>query len=145
MRPQNNQVSRIYKVENTAELPLAEGIVRTYQDGLFVGSDFVEQTPVGSEGSITLGNLQNIRVNRTDSVSTIEGFLDNDTKHEIIHTISNFGDEAVVIDIVDYFPASAYELNHDLAPEHQGDNMLRWQITIAPGATQVLNYSYIAE
>ena len=47
----------IHKVRNTTDLPLAEGIVRVYQDDLFQGSDFIETTPVGSEGSVTIGSL----------------------------------------------------------------------------------------
>src|SRR5689334_15655550 len=50
----DQQASVIYKVRNDSKLPMPEGIVRSYQHGYFIGSDFVEVTPVGSEGSITV-------------------------------------------------------------------------------------------
>ena len=40
----------IYKVNNDSEIALSEGIVRSYQDGLFIGSDSMEFTPIGKLG-----------------------------------------------------------------------------------------------
>jgi hypothetical protein len=60
--PTDTQVTVIYKVENASDQPFADGVVRAYQGGLFIGSDPIELTPVGSEGSVTLGHLQDVRV-----------------------------------------------------------------------------------
>jgi hypothetical protein len=63
----SQSVDVIYKVTNNSEMPFAEGIVRNYQDNLFIGSDFIETTPPGSEGSVTVSSLPDVRVFRTES------------------------------------------------------------------------------
>lgn len=52
------QVYSIYKVTNETDLPFADGLVRSYQDGMFLGTDGIELTPITSEGSVTVGTLQ---------------------------------------------------------------------------------------
>src|SRR5690606_10227774 len=102
----DNRVSVIYKVRNESSLTLAEGIVRTYEDGVFLGSDFVELTPVGSEGSVTVGTLQDVRVNRAQTQTNIGRLFDRiQTNVEL--TVSSFSAEPVDIEIVDAYPATA--------------------------------------
>lgn len=142
----DDQVTLIYKVENTAELPLAQGVVRNYRDGLFIGSDFIEQTPVGSEGSVTIGQLQNMRVHRTESQTTIDRLGDRDTRHDIELTLSNFSDATTTLDVVDRYSVNAEEFDFgERRPAREGDNLLRWTLTLEPGETQTITYQYIAD
>lgn len=140
----DRQVTVIYKVLNDSELPFAEGIVRTYQDNLFLGSDFVELTPVGSEGSITVGSLQNVRVERTEAQSAIDfaSDSDRDTLHEVTLTVSNFGDEPVEIEVVDVYSPYALEFEFSAEPAREGDNILRWIVTVESGGTAEIRYSF---
>ena len=141
--PASPQVSAIYKVRNDSDLPLAEGIVRTYQGDLFLGSDFIELTPIGSEGSVTVGNLRNVRVNRTESVTRIEGNNSrNDDLHEIVLTLENFGDEDVEIEVVDRYPQNAVEFEFAQTPQREGNNVLRWVVTVEAGTTTTLQYMF---
>jgi hypothetical protein len=140
--PADQQVTVIYKVRNDSDLPLAEGIVRTYQHDLFVGSDFIELTPIGSEGSVTVGNLQNVRVNRAETVRALDGPSDRDDLHEIVLTLENFGDEVVEIEVVDRYPANALEFVFEQEAAREGGNVLRWVVTIESGATAEIRYSY---
>jgi hypothetical protein len=140
----DDQVSVIYKVRNETSAPFAEGITRTYQDGLFIGSDFVELTPVGGEGSVTVGTLPDVRVNRAESSTAIsQGDLryQNDVKL----TVSNFGSEAVTLEVVDQLSPEAQELRASLEPERSAGNLLRWDVTVEPGSTLVIDYSYKVE
>jgi len=144
--PSDQQVTAIYKVTNESELPFAEGIVRIYQDDLFLGSDFVELTPIGSEGSITVGRLQNVRVNRTETQTAVEATFgtrsDRDTLHEITLSLSNFGDEALEIEVVDRYSPLALDFVFGQEPAREGDNVLRWIATVEPGATVDIRYEY---
>ena len=144
--PSDQQVTAIYKVTNESELPLAEGAVRIYQNDLFLGSDFVELTPIGSEGSITVGKLQNVRVNRSETQSAVEAAFgsrsDRDTLHEITLSVSNFGDEPVEIEVVDRYSPYALDFVFDEEPAREGDNVLRWVVTIESGATVDIHYEY---
>ena len=140
--PVSPQVSVIYKVRNRAELPLAEGIVRTYQGGLFLGSDFIETTPIGSEGSVTVGHLQNVRVNRSESQTRVEGSSREDDLHEVSLTLENFGDEDVEIEVVDVYPPNAIEFEFVQEPAREGDNVLRWVVKVEAGTTTEIEYSF---
>ena len=140
--PANQQVSVIYKVRNEAELPLAEGIVRTYQSDLFLGSDFIETTPINSEGSVTVGHLQNVRVNRTESQTRVDGPSSRDDLHEVTLTLENFGEDDVEIEVVDVYQSSAVEFEFGQEPAREGDNVLRWVVTVEAGTTTEIQYSF---
>lgn len=138
----DNQVTVIYKVRNESEIPFAPGIVRNYQYGLFVGSDPMELTPIGSEGSVTVGSLQNMRVNRTETVRALDGPSDRDDLHQIVLTLENFGDQAAEIEVIDRYPASALDFEFGLDAQEEGGNILRWVVTVAEGETTEIRYSY---
>jgi hypothetical protein len=141
----DRQVAVIYKMKNESQIALAEGIVRSYQDGLFVGSDSMEFTPIGSEGSITVGSLPDVRVNRAET-STYEdmAFSNNDYLHEITLTLSNFGPDDLEIEVVDNYPAESGDFTFSSEPQRDAGNLLRWMVTIPVGETVTITYSYRA-
>lgn len=141
----DNQISVIYKVENTSDVPLAEGIVRSYQDGLFVGSDFIEFTPIGSEGSVTVGGVQDVRVNRAETVEYhSEWNSDEDTLHKVTLTLDSFSPEAIALEVVDMYPPTSSSFEFSEQPAFEAGNLLRWQVTIPPTETVEISYSYRA-
>ena len=140
----DNQITVIYKVLNESALPLAEGIVRSYQNGLFIGSDFVELTPIGGEGSVTIGSLQEVRVSRSETRTAISSGTRWDTEHDIAMEMTNFGSEPVDIVIVDYYPEYSIEFSFSHEPELQGNNLFRWEITLDAGETLPMSYRYVA-
>jgi hypothetical protein len=140
----DEQVTVIYKVTNDSEQPFAEGVVRNYQDGLFIGSDFIELTPVSSEGSVTVGHLQDVRVKREESRTAIaEGRFDY--RHEVELTISNFTPTTVHMEVVDYRYPEAEQLQASMTPQEEAGNILRWQISVEPGDEMVISYEYLVD
>lgn len=139
-------VSVIYKVRNTTDLPLTEGIVRTYQAGLLVGSDMIEFTPIGSEGSVTVGTVQSARVKRQESTTSINAplFSDLTTQHDVTLTLTNFSQSDVTIEVVDVYPINAQEFTYSQEPASEGDNVLRWIVSIPMGETITLTYQFKA-
>lgn len=137
----DNEVTVIYKVRNESDLPFAEGIVRSYQDGFFLGSDFMELTPIGSEGSVTIGSLKDVRVRRDETRQGISG-IGTDTQHTVTLTLSNFGSDTITVEAVDIYPQDAVRFRFDVEPEYQPGNLLRWEITLEPGEERVLTYTY---
>lgn len=144
--PTDQQVSVIYKVRNETGMPFAEGIVRSYQNGLFVGSDFIELTPPTSEGSVTIGELQDVRVSRgvTRTAVPIVTGGGQDTRFDITLSLTNFGGETVAIEVVDRFPADAIDFKFSDEPEREENNILRWIVTLEPGESREIIYGYIA-
>jgi len=137
----DQQVSVIYKVRNDSEVPLPEGIVRSYQNDYFIGSDFVEVTPVGSEGSITVGQLQDVRVKRTQSQTAITGVFFS-TQYNVELSLTNFGADPVTVEVVDRQNTYAEELVFSSEPTRETGNLLRWVATIEPGETVTYTYEY---
>ena len=142
--PTDGQVTVIYKVTNDSEQPFAEGVVRSYQNGLFIGSDFVELTPVGSEGSITVGHLQDVRVKREQTQSAIsQGKYDYQYAVEL--TIENFTPTTVHMDVVDYLPPNGEQLQASTDPQLEAGNIMRWPISVEPGDEMVISYEYLVD
>jgi hypothetical protein len=140
----DDRVTVIYKVLDEGPLPFAEGIVRAYQDGLFIGSDAVEQTPVGGEGSITVGRLPDVRVDRSQRSTALEDGT-YASLHEVELSVSNFGTTPVDLEIVDPWPPEAQDFHFSLEPERAQDNLLRWHVTVEPGSRLVISYDYRTE
>jgi hypothetical protein len=142
--PTDTQVTVIYKVENTSDQPFADGIVRAYQGGLFIGSDPIELTPIGSEGSVTVGHLQDVRVkreaSRTELAASQYAYRD-----EVKLTISNFLPDTVHLEVVDYRPPEAEALQASIAPQHEPGNVMRWQVSVEPGDELVISYEYLVD
>jgi hypothetical protein len=142
--PTDNQVTVIYKVTNDSDQPWAEGVVRSYQDGLFIGSDFVEITPVSGEGSITVGHLQDVRVKREQTQNAIaQGRFDYQYKVEL--TIENFTPTTVHMDVVDFLPPQGEELQASIEPQLEAGNIMRWPISVEPGDEMVISYDYLVD
>ncbi len=134
----------IFKVRNTTETPLTEGIVRTYKDGLFVGSDYIERTPVGSEGSVTVGSVPDVRVHRTAS-EEYHGGANDYYLHTVVLEVQNFGDKDRDLIILDRWEENAWQFEYSLEPERQQDNLLRWEVSLAAGETLTITYTFRTE
>ncbi len=140
----DQQVTVIYKVKNESDQPFSEGVVRNYQDGLFIGSDFIELTPVGGEGSVTIGHLQDVRVKREQTQTAIDmGRFDY--RYETTMTIENFTPTMVHMDVVDYLPPHAEELQSSIEPQLEPGNLMRWPISVEPGDEMVITYEYLVD
>jgi hypothetical protein len=138
----------VYKVRNTSEIALAEGIVRSYQAGLFAGSDEIEYTPPGGEGSVTVGPLRDARVRREVSQMAVSAQNPNDAdgietlwQVTLVLTSLTSGDQE--IEVFDRFADEALNLEFQAPePERQGGNMLRWLLTVPAGEEIRLRYAY---
>jgi hypothetical protein len=139
--PSDQQVSVIYKVRNESDVPFADGIVQAYQNGIFVGSDPMEITPVGSEGSITVGRLQDVRVSRAESRISIQ---DATYYYQVSVSLklANFGKDPVEIQVVDVQNPSGEAFQFAQEPAREAGNLLRWTVTIQPNETVTLEYQY---
>ena len=142
--PTDQQVTVIYKVTNESDEPWSEGVVRSFQNGLFIGSDFVERAPTGSEGSITVGHLQDVRVKRAQTQSAVDmGRFDH--KFEVELTIENFTDTTVHMEVVDFLPTNGEHLEASIEPQLEAGNIMRWIISVEPGDEMVIGYEYLVD
>lgn len=142
------QANVIYKVRNTSDVPLTEGVVRSYQDGIFLGSDEIEFTPPGSEGSVTVGPLREVRVLREITQVAVPAENPNDEDgteflREITLSLTSLSGQAREVEVVDVYPSlsSNFEFVGG-EPERQGGNVLRWLVVVPAGEELKLIYKY---
>lgn len=135
------EVDVIYKVTNATAVPFAEGVVRVFEDALFRGSDFIETTPVSSEGSVTVGSVPDVRVRRTLS-SEYEGGATSYYLHTVQLEVSNFSPGELTLSILDQWLEEAWQFEYSLEPERQPDNLLQWEVTVGSGETLTITYSF---
>jgi hypothetical protein len=143
----DTQASVIYKVTNTADIALTAGIVRTYQDGLFTGSDEIEYTSPGGEGSITIGPLQDMRVTRDATQFTVPSENPNDEngvdlRVEVTLSLTNFSPFALEIEVTDVFPSQAFAFEFGTEAEQVAGNVVRWLVTVPAGEALTITYAY---
>ena len=124
------QARNIYLVTNDSELLFAEGKVRAYREGIFVGGDTLALTPIGSESRVRVGYLQTVRVKRSEKETTLSRDAEHRLQHNVTLKISNFGEKRVTMDVIDRHWPNAVDFSFISEPEHQGGNRLRWTITL---------------
>lgn len=141
--PIEEQVTVIYKVKNETEQPFTPGIVRSYRDGLILGSDGIERTPIGSEGSVTVGTLPDVRVSRGETSQQENPNEYYDTRHTVTLEITNFGEETIELEVIDFSQENAIEFSFDREPARETNNVLRWVFVLEPGQTVETTYNYL--
>jgi hypothetical protein len=139
----DTQITVIYKVKNETDQPFAPGIVRSYREGLILGSDGIERTPIGSEGSVTVGTLPDVRVARDQSSEQINRNNYFDTRRTVTLEMANFGDETITLEVIDFSAENAIEFEFADEPSREPGNVLRWVFTLEPGETRETTYSYV--
>jgi hypothetical protein len=138
----DNEVTVIYKVRNESDIPFAQGIVRSYENGLFLGSDFIEVTPIGGEGSVTVGSLQDVRVMKERRDTFVDGHAESDELHEFELKITNLSTDTVDMDVVDTYPRGANMFEFEPEAALEGGNRIRWTLTLEPGEEITLQYAF---
>jgi hypothetical protein len=141
---QGERTDVIYKIANTSEVPFAEGMVRTYQDGIYMGSDAIEWTPVGSEGSVTVAGMSDVRVRRQETVQELQK-NSYEYLHEVTLEIGNYSGEDIEITVIDRWPYDATDLSFSMNPERQPGNIFRWDITIPAGSRETITYTFYTD
>lgn len=140
---QGERTEVIYKVTNSTGAPFVQGMVRIYEDGIYMGSDAIEWTPAGSEGSVTMAGMSDVRVRRKESITEAGDFFSIDYRiHEVTLEIGNYTGEELEITVLDTWNQYAQNFNFSLEPKRQPGNILRWDLTIPAGERKTITYSF---
>ena len=49
------------------------------------------------------------------------------------------------MDVVDYLPPNAEELESSIEPQLEPGNLMRWPISVEPGDEMVITYEYLVD
>ncbi|MCZ7543782.1 MAG: DUF4139 domain-containing protein [Anaerolineae bacterium] len=143
---QGERTEVIYKVANTSAFPFSEGMVRAYEDGIYLGTDAIEWTPSGSEGSVTVAGMSDVRVRRQESVEEIaaRGGVD-EYRHEVTLEIGNYGGEDITLAVLDPWPNRAVEFSFSAEPSRQPGNIFRWDVDAPAGERVTITYTFYTD
>jgi hypothetical protein len=142
---QGERTDVIYKIANTSDLPFAEGVVRTYQDGVYLGSDYIEWTPTGSEGSVTVAGMSDVRVRRRESVEEVSRRSNYEYHHEVTLEIGNYSADDIEITVLDQWSNYAVDFTFSHEPTRQPGNVLRWDLTVPAGERVNITYEFYTD
>ena len=142
---EGENVDVIYKVKNSSEQPFAAGIVDTYEDGVYMGSDNIEWTPSGSEGHVTIGGSVDIKVKKLVNITEIPERNHNDEYHHKVELeIKNFSNKDINIKVIENKYPDCVDIAFSLKPEEEGQKYV-WEIDIQAGQTRKIKYDFYSD
>jgi uncharacterized protein (TIGR02231 family) len=145
------------KVKNAGERPLLRGPTSIFVAGEFVGQGEIATTGPGGVIGFPLGADENVRLVRTVVPKTVqEGVFSKDdvTTYRTEIQIGNYKKKAITIEVVDQIPKTRHEdveielLSASPKPieaKPDADGVLRWRVTVPPGKTKKIVFSYHIE
>jgi hypothetical protein len=93
-----------------------------------MGSDYVEWTPPGSKGSITMGGLSDIRVKKTVSIEEdVEKRGTKEYHHKIILEIIIFDSKDLKLKVMDTKYPDRTEVTYDTPPSEEVGKTVIWK------------------
>jgi hypothetical protein len=141
-----NRVQEVYKITNNMDIPLAPGPVRVYRENVYIGSDPVEWTPAGGEGSVTLAGITGIRVQRriTEQYVTANNYY-NTGSYEVFLRLENYSGSAADLIILEQKNPYGNRFRYSENPEEQPGNVLRWEMQLDDDEKREITYRFDVE
>jgi hypothetical protein len=140
---ESGKVQKILRIKNNGKTWPA-GMVSVYEDYMLTGQDGIEWTPKGQEAKVSIGVASDIDVKKKATVKKInpENRYDDDYDYTITIELHSFKDEQVTIKIFDNFVSDALNLKSNPSFEERPGNQMSWEITLNPGESKDVVYTY---
>ena len=142
------------QVTNSSALTLLPGPVNIFRDGEFIGAARLEAIAPGQEFKLFLGPDEQVRAERELSAREVDkNFIGNVRRQFYAYTVKmeNLKPYAARATVLDQIPVSRSEQIkvklRQCEPQPHLDELgiLRWELTLPPGAKQQLRYEYSVE
>ncbi len=65
--------------------------------------------------------------------------------HEVILAVTNHGDEAIDMTVLDEWNAYGFDYTYSAEPVRQGNNVLRWEVSVPSGETLEITYGFTTD
>jgi uncharacterized protein (TIGR02231 family) len=145
-------VFRRVKVKNDSPSPLLPGQANLFFDDEFIGSTHLEYAPVGEEMELLLGVEERIKVERELSRRDVDRALLRDVRqlrYGYKIELENLTNSEANIEVHDHIPVARHEdikvKLERISPnpaEHSDLNLMEWNLILAPGAVQTIQYDF---
>lgn len=145
-------VFRRVKVTNNSPSPLMPGQANLFFDDEFIGSTRLDYAPVGEEMELLLGVEERVKVERELAKRDVDKALLRDVRqlrYGYKVELENLTKDEINIEVHDHIPVARHEeikvKLERISPnpaEHSDLNLMEWQLTLAPGGKQTIQYEF---
>ena len=143
---EGEKVDVVYIVRNDSEQPFGAGIVDTYQNGIYMGSDMIEWTPPGSKGHVTIGGAVDLRVEKTiDITNDPDRNNRNEFHHQIELKIENYSKKDVAMKIIDRKYPNIVDVAFNLKPREEKAQTYLWEVQLSAGESKIIEYDFYSD
>lgn len=136
---------KVYKLKNTLNERWAEGIVRIYLKGSFIGEDAISYTAKGKEAEVTVADVPDVVVKKETNSTTGKEYYDGrTTTYDVLLTIENQKNEDVELVVRDrmVYGDVVTLISSSLSATRKADNVLEWKATVQKGQKLEITYTY---
>ncbi len=135
-----------YALKNSSKQPFAAGMVETYQDNIYMGSDMIEWTPSGSKGHVTIGGIVDVRVEKSVNITKIpERHHTDEYRHEIELKVENFSKKDIQIKVIDNKYPDCVDITFSLKPTEEKAMTYIWEIELKAGKSKFIHYDFYSD
>jgi uncharacterized protein (TIGR02231 family) len=143
------------RISNNSQLTLLSGSANIFHEGNYVGRTFLETVAPNEEFEAQLGVDDRVKVKRELSERTAGKTLIGNTRRTGLGykiTLHNHLEREAQVTVYDQVPVSRHENIKvrvaEVTPEpaeHTDLNIMKWNLTLAPGAKREVRFSYQVE
>jgi hypothetical protein len=148
--PSSSQASAVYTLHNQTGRPLAEGIVKVYEKGTFVGEGFLGWTPEGDTGILILTGVKDLTVKKTEKTEPVPDTWEMRSITTL--AVTNNGNLPAQVKVLDqasdedtYRSSSnkkpIYEFSE--TPEVTSEKAYVWNFELPAKASHTITYQYL--
>ncbi|HQT44728.1 MAG TPA: DUF4139 domain-containing protein [Candidatus Micrarchaeota archaeon] len=138
-----SQAEKALRVKNDQDSPLASGVYRIYDGGVFAGEDSVQYTGRGAEAEIFYAYMPELQVKKDTATSTVQNGNARVTTYNVTLFADNKGETPVSLKIRDYMDyGDKVEFVSGSPTPTIANNLLTWRVDVPSGTNTTVSYTY---
>ncbi|VVB58059.1 Uncharacterised protein [Candidatus Anstonella stagnisolia] len=136
---------KVLVFNNTLQRPIAAGLVKVYENGMFAGEASVDYIPAGKKAEVQYADVADVSAKKAVEQATEKsGSNAQVTTYSVNMTLENFGTQSTKIKAIDtmYSGDKVEFVSSNVQPEKLGENRLQWRVDVPAGGKVVVSYTY---
>jgi len=136
---------KVLVFNNTLGRPIAAGLVKVYENGMFAGEASVGYVPAGKKAEVQYADVADVSAKKTVEQATERaGTNAQVTTYSVNMTLENFGTQSTKVKAIDtmYSGDKVEFVSSNVQPEKLGENRLQWRVDVPSGGKVVVGYTY---
>ena len=136
---------KVLVFNNTLGRPIAAGLFKVYESGMFAGEANVDYMPAGKKAEVAYADVTDLSVKKASEQATAQPDANTKvTTYSVNMTLENFGgalENVRVVDVMNYGDKVEF-VSANVQPEKLGENKLQWRVDVPVNGKVVVSYTY---